>query len=114
MTYVPVIPSSELPDGVPVSIELNGRGIVLYRENGALFALEDRCSHAGAKLSGGKICNGVIICPLHGARFSVADGSCLNKRQKFSPIVVYPARDVNDMIEICLDREKPDAEDSGH
>jgi 3-phenylpropionate/trans-cinnamate dioxygenase ferredoxin component len=113
MTYVPVIPSSELPDGVSVSIERDGRGIVLYRENGALFALEDRCSHAGAKLSGGKVCDGVIICPLHGARFSMADGRCLNKRQKFSPVVVYPVRDVNDMIEVRLNRENPSAEDSG-
>src|ERR1700727_1922254 len=62
----------------PKAIRLLGRDIVLFRDGGKLFALDDRCPHRGVKLSAGK-CEyagtGWIICPYHGLTFDGRGGS---------------------------------------
>lgn len=102
MVYVPVIPGDDAPEGKLVPIEIDGRAIVIYREDGNLFAIDDRCSHAGARLSGGKARNGTIMCPLHGARFNLATGHCLSKLQGFAPVAVHDIREQDGMIEVRL------------
>ena len=61
----------------PKAVRLLGRDIVLFRDNGKLFALEDRCPHRGVKLSLGR-CNypgsGTVSCPYHGWTFDGASG----------------------------------------
>ena len=63
----------------PRAVRLLGRDIVLFRDGGKLFALEDRCPHRGVKLSAGK-CeyagSGSISCPYHGWTSTAPRGSC--------------------------------------
>lgn len=57
-------------------VELMEQKIVLGRaEDGALFALRDRCPHRGMALSRGRFSGGEITCPFHGWRFRT-DGTC--------------------------------------
>ena len=66
----------DLPDGQMRCFEQVGRhGIVVCRAGGALYALEDNCSHADTPLSEGRFRGTTITCPLHGAQFDVRDGS---------------------------------------
>src|ERR1700685_915274 len=64
----------------PTAVRLLGRDIVLFRDGGKLFALDDRCPHRGVKLSAGK-CeyagSGTISCPYHGWTFDGASGQLL-------------------------------------
>ncbi len=59
----------------PKAVRLAGRDIVLFRHEGKIFALEDRCPHRGVKLSVGQ-CSypGTISCPYHGWTFDGATG----------------------------------------
>src|SRR5471030_1029048 len=59
----------------PRAVKLLGRDIVLFRDGGKLFALDDRCPHRGVKLSAGT-CDyaGTISCPYHGWTFDGASG----------------------------------------
>jgi 3-phenylpropionate/trans-cinnamate dioxygenase ferredoxin subunit len=69
---------SDLADGEQRSFEGVGRhGIVVCRAGGALYALDDNCSHADTPLSEGRVRGFTIVCPLHGAAFDVRDGSHL-------------------------------------
>ena len=43
----------------------------------AVYAVENRCSHATARLDSGELDGCQIVCPLHGARFDVRDGACV-------------------------------------
>jgi nitrite reductase/ring-hydroxylating ferredoxin subunit len=49
----------------------------VYHVSGALFAVEDRCPHAGATLSEGELAGSVLTCPRHGSQFDVRDGDRL-------------------------------------
>jgi nitrite reductase/ring-hydroxylating ferredoxin subunit len=48
--------------------------LAVYHVGGRLYALEDRCPHAGAMLSGGDLEGTVVTCPGHGSQFDVRDG----------------------------------------
>jgi phenylpropionate dioxygenase-like ring-hydroxylating dioxygenase large terminal subunit len=51
----------------PVAMSLFERHMVVFRaKNGKPAALEDRCLHRNAKLSEGRVCDGLITCPYHG------------------------------------------------
>jgi 3-phenylpropionate/trans-cinnamate dioxygenase ferredoxin component len=50
-------------------------GLVVCRVAGQLHALVDNCSHADAQLSEGGLRGNMLVCPRHGARFDVRDGS---------------------------------------
>jgi nitrite reductase/ring-hydroxylating ferredoxin subunit len=61
----------------PRAVRLLGRDIVLFRDAGKLFALDDRCPHRGVKLSAGACAyagSGTISCPYHGWTFDGASG----------------------------------------
>jgi phenylpropionate dioxygenase-like ring-hydroxylating dioxygenase large terminal subunit len=54
----------------PVQI-WNSKYVVWKNRTGEFTALDDACTHKGAALSSGKICNGNIACPYHGYEFNV-------------------------------------------
>jgi phenylpropionate dioxygenase-like ring-hydroxylating dioxygenase large terminal subunit len=73
--YYPVLPVSHLGNG-PQSITMLGEKVVLWLdENGNPAAAIDRCCHRTAKLSGGTVENGCVVCPYHGWSFN-RDGKC--------------------------------------
>ena len=44
---------------------------------GDFFAVENRCSHIGSPMAGGRLKRGRITCPLHGAVFDLRTGASL-------------------------------------
>lgn len=61
----------------PVRITLMGQNYVLYRnEQGQVIALDDRCAHRGAALSGGWVEGNCVRCPYHGWSYN-AEGKCV-------------------------------------
>jgi len=67
---------SGLADGEVRCFSGVGRyGVVVCRAGGALYALDDNCSHADTPLSEGRLRGFSITCPMHGASFDVRDGS---------------------------------------
>ena len=51
--------------------------VAIYHFNGKVFAAEDICPHAGARLSEGALDGTVVTCPLHGSQFDVCSGERL-------------------------------------
>ncbi|MFI5534039.1 bifunctional 3-phenylpropionate/cinnamic acid dioxygenase ferredoxin subunit [Kitasatospora sp. NPDC051853] len=82
-TPVRVCADTELADGQAVTVPAGATGwsdtIAVFRENGALFALDDTCPHEQASLAEGWLEDGEIECPLHQSRFSLRTGeaTCL-------------------------------------
>jgi 3-phenylpropionate/trans-cinnamate dioxygenase ferredoxin subunit len=64
----------DLVEGRSLVVSVGGVEVLLCRTGGALFAVENRCSHQLSPLAGGKLRGCFIFCPLHGARFDLRDG----------------------------------------
>jgi nitrite reductase/ring-hydroxylating ferredoxin subunit len=59
---------------LPVHI-VNGLHICFAEHKGVLYAFQDKCPHAGGKMSAGFVdALGNIVCPLHRYRFSLSRG----------------------------------------
>ena len=51
--------------------------VAMYHFSGKVYAAQDVCPHAGARLSEGALEGTVITCPLHGSQFDVRSGERL-------------------------------------
>lgn len=85
----------------------NGHAIAIYRQNGQLFATQDRCTHAMASLSEGWLEGYEVFCPVHDARFDIRTGQALCFPAT-DPLVTYEvvANDNGNEIEV-LERKNP-------
>jgi nitrite reductase/ring-hydroxylating ferredoxin subunit len=90
---------ADLPDDTPTAVEAEGRQIMLYRHHGTLYALDNVCSHAGGLLSRGTVTDLTVTCPLHGARFGLADGR-VGRGPANQPQPALPTRIRNGWIEV--------------
>jgi 3-phenylpropionate/trans-cinnamate dioxygenase ferredoxin component len=67
---------SELaPGGVK---RLDEPPIAVFRVEDSYFAISDVCTHEWARLSEGEVDGDTVVCPLHGACFSLSTGEALS------------------------------------
>ncbi|MFD1613262.1 Rieske (2Fe-2S) protein [Sphingomonas tabacisoli] len=92
---------SDLPEEGIASSVLDGQEILVCRSGGEVFAVENVCSHAGQPLAGGRVRNGWIMCPFHGARFDLETGQPLGPPAE-CPIRTYPVRIFGDAVEVDI------------
>ncbi|MBV9862674.1 MAG: non-heme iron oxygenase ferredoxin subunit [Alphaproteobacteria bacterium] len=95
-------PRHDLAEGEVRGLEIGGREIAIYDIDGTLYATDDVCTHAYARLSDGWLDKGEIECPLHAGRFDVRTGKALCPPVT-DDIKTYPVRLVGDEIQIKLD-----------
>ena len=103
---------AELPDDSPTAVQAEGRQIMLYRHRGRLYAIDNICSHTGGLLSRGAVADLTVTCPLHGSRFSLADG-CVSRGPASQPQPVLPTRIRNGWIEVRGSQPAPRRPASG-
>jgi NADPH-dependent 2,4-dienoyl-CoA reductase/sulfur reductase-like enzyme/nitrite reductase/ring-hydroxylating ferredoxin subunit len=81
----------DLHDGVPTSVKLDGKEVLLVRVGESLYATRGKCPHYGGPLKKGLISGGEIVCPLHHARFDLASGK-LKAPPALDSLQVYPVK----------------------
>ena len=52
--------------------------ILLVRAEQRIWAIANRCTHAGSPLDAGRLAGLVLRCPLHGIRFDISTGACVS------------------------------------
>ncbi len=106
MVHHPVGQLVELPEGRMLACSVEGRALVVCRTREGLFALDDICTHAFARMSEGRLRGTRLVCPLHGAGFDVRDGRVLSGPAT-RPLATHLARVVGGTIEVALDPAAP-------
>jgi nitrite reductase/ring-hydroxylating ferredoxin subunit len=53
---------------------VNGKKIIVSKNNDKYCAIENKCPHLGLPLAKGKVEGGVITCPFHGSKFDLCSG----------------------------------------
>jgi len=87
-SFVKVATRSELPPGAKKLVEIDGRAIAVFNVDGAIYAIDDVCTHDGGPLAEGELIGCQIQCPRHGARFDVRTGRPLSM-PAVEPVAVH-------------------------
>jgi 3-phenylpropionate/trans-cinnamate dioxygenase ferredoxin subunit len=98
-TWVPVVRVETLPAGDFAQADVDGVIVAIFNVDGEFYAVEDQCTHDGGGLSGGPVENCEVVCPRHGARFSLKTGAALTP-PAYEPIRTYATRVIDGMIEV--------------
>ena len=93
----------DLPAGRCVALMADGIEVALCRAAQKLHAFENRCSHLGLSLAGGRVMGGKLLCPHHGAAFDLGDGRALGFPAS-QPIRVIASRVRNGIVEVATGR----------
>lgn len=90
--FVKVATVDEIPTGGSKLVEVDMVRVALFNLDGAIYAIEDVCTHDGGPLVEGRVVNGCEVqCPRHGARFDIRTGAAL-KLPAFEPTKSYTVR----------------------
>ena len=72
--FVPVLQEKELGEGKMKLVSVEGTPVLLIKQYGQIFAVDNRCPHQSCGLSGGTLDALVIVCPCHDWRFDLRTG----------------------------------------
>lgn len=101
-----VMKLAELPPGGMRACMVGGREIVVCRAREGVFALDNICTHAHARLSEGRLRATRLVCPLHGGSFDIRDGRVLGSPAELS-LTTHAVRVIEDAIEVSAGPSVP-------
>lgn len=101
--WVDVAAVQELAPGDHRVVDVDGAAVAVFNFDGAYHAIEDVCTHDGGTLTGGTVEGEQIVCPRHGARFSIKTGAVLAP-PAYEPIHTFPVRVQAGRIQVRDDR----------
>ena len=101
--WVDVAPEGSISNGRCKVIDVDGDMVAVYNLDGEYFAIEDICTHDGGELASGELDGDQVICPRHGARFCIRDGSALTP-PAYEDVHAFPLRINNGVVQIRDDR----------
>lgn len=104
--FVAVMKLAELPLASMRAVTLGGRELVICHTREGVFALDNICTHAHARLCEGRLRATRLVCPLHGASFDIRDGRVLGPPAEV-PLPTHPLRIVDGTIEVALAAAAP-------
>jgi 3-phenylpropionate/trans-cinnamate dioxygenase ferredoxin component len=89
--WIDVAPQHEITAGSWRSIDVDGTRVAVFNLDGEYYAIEDICTHDGGILTGGAVEGEQIVCPRHGARFSIKTGAVVAP-PAYEDVVTFPVR----------------------
>ena len=99
--FTAVLKLSELAPGSMRACTLGDHEILVCHTREGVFALDNICTHAHARLCEGRLRATRLVCPLHGASFDIRDGRVLGAPAS-APLPVHTVRVVDGTVEVAL------------
>jgi 3-phenylpropionate/trans-cinnamate dioxygenase ferredoxin subunit len=103
VAWVDVARVEDFPPGTVRAVEIEGTPIAVFNLSGRYYAIEDLCSHEAETLSGGEVAGDEIICPHHGAHFSIVTGEALSP-PAYEPVATFPVLVEGGIVKVRDDR----------
>ena len=66
--------AKDVERGKMISVEKNGKDILIANVDGNYYAIGNVCTHMGCKLSEGTLSGNTVQCPCHGSIFNLKTG----------------------------------------
>ncbi len=74
--FVKVAALSDVAEGKPRAVRVEGHSIALFQHEGAVYATDNQCPHMGYPLVRGRVRKGVLSCDWHGWSYDMEGGGC--------------------------------------
>jgi nitrite reductase (NADH) small subunit len=74
MTLIKVAQVSQLPPGVMKSFPAGDKQVLIINYEGKYYAIDNKCPHAGGRLSEGKLEGKILSCPNHINSYDITTG----------------------------------------
>jgi nitrite reductase/ring-hydroxylating ferredoxin subunit len=100
-TFVKVAQAIDLSPGQAKRVDIAGRSLAIFNLDGRYHAIDDACNHRGGPLSEGQVEGDAVVCPWHGAKFSISTGELLGPPGR-GPVRSYPTRVNGQDVEVEL------------
>jgi 3-phenylpropionate/trans-cinnamate dioxygenase ferredoxin subunit len=101
LSFETIISLAEIPQGSMRPYTVAGREIVICHTREGVFALDNICTHAHARMCEGRLRATRIVCPLHGASFDIRDGKVLGPPAVI-PLPTFAVRVVDGKVEVAI------------
>jgi nitrite reductase/ring-hydroxylating ferredoxin subunit len=98
--YVRVASLEEVEEAGVRVVHAEGQTIALFSHEGRIFAVDNRCPHMGFPLHQGSVCDGILTCHWHHARFDLASGGTFDPFA--DDVRAYPVRVVDGEVLVNL------------
>ena len=72
--FIEVARFDQVAPGASLVVQVSGVSVALFNIDGAIYALNDSCAHAGASLAAGKIEGKIVTCRAHGLKYDITNG----------------------------------------
>jgi nitrite reductase/ring-hydroxylating ferredoxin subunit len=79
---------ADLSPGACTVAHVNGHALAIVRDSERIYAVDNRCPHMGFPLSRGSVCDGILTCHWHHARFDLCTGGTFD--QWADDVQAYP------------------------
>ncbi len=73
--WIAVLDDGRLAEGELRRVQAGATPVLLVRREGQIYAIGDTCTHMGCSLSEGRLEGTEVVCPCHGSRFRILDGT---------------------------------------
>lgn len=98
--WIDVAPEEYIRPGAMWKLELeDGTPVAVFNLDGKYYAIEDVCTHDGGDLATGELQGDEIVCPRHGARFSIQTGEVLSP-PAYENLITFPVRVEGGVVQI--------------
>lgn len=91
MKLVKLCGVNEIEDGSVRGFDIEGKHIILVKQNGMFFSLDGICTHAHADMADGFLSDGSITCSLHLSVFDLKTGNPTNPPARL-PLKTYKVK----------------------
>jgi 3-phenylpropionate/trans-cinnamate dioxygenase ferredoxin subunit len=100
-TTIDVCRADELRPGESRLVDVDGRKVGVFKADGELYAIEDRCSHDDGPLAEGPFDPDAktVECPRHGSLFDLTTGRP-KTLPAYLPVATFPVRVEDGMIKL--------------
>lgn len=101
MAWTRIASRAEVEEKTLTAAEINGADIAPYWVDGQIFATDNVCTHAYARLSEGYLDGECVECPIHQALFNVKTGAVVSEPAE-EPLKTHPCRVEGDDVLVDL------------
>ncbi|HVG67601.1 MAG TPA: Rieske 2Fe-2S domain-containing protein [Gaiellales bacterium] len=89
-----------------VVVSVGGQTVALFADDGVVRAVDNRCPHMGFPLHRGSVCDGILTCHWHHARFDLASGGTLDQWADDVPAFPVEIRDGEVFVDVAPQRDE--------